>query len=430
MRDPDGVLEQGGGRLLRRLRCPMGPDHFLRSSTAQRLVELGMLVPFRIVDSSTIECERVRFVTYPHEWTNEQLMAAAQLTLDICQAIEKDGLELKDASAWNVLFLGAQPIFCDHLSFVPRLRHHWLAFSQFTCHFILPLAVSPVRGIQAYKFFCVSREGVSPDIARALLGWRRFGMRHWLLTLNLNRSNLQITQVAKKPHHENLYNVCRWFLRGTSSREVNTPAWVSYANSRPHYSEAAGRYKRQVVESWLSELRPSWVTDFGCNTGEYTRMALGCGASVVAIDADAACIEQLRASCMGNPNLFTVICDLQDMTSASGWIGGEFPTLAERLQSIQSVALMLAVTHHLAVSSSIPYAAIFRFLRQASSGFAIVEVIGERDPMLQQLAEQRNRRPGDFSEPTQRAAIESFFKVVAEASIPGMDRQLLLLETK
>ena len=42
-----------------------------------------------------------------------------------------EGCELKDATAWNVIFAGSRPVFCDHLSFRPLPSRQWWAFGQF-----------------------------------------------------------------------------------------------------------------------------------------------------------------------------------------------------------------------------------------------------------------------------------------------------------
>ena len=64
-----------------------------------------------------LEHETLRFPCYPHEITAAQLKEAAHLTLSLAmEALENDWI-LKDASAWNVLFDGGRPVFCDILSF-------------------------------------------------------------------------------------------------------------------------------------------------------------------------------------------------------------------------------------------------------------------------------------------------------------------------
>src|SRR5215212_6274848 len=65
--------------------------------------------------------ERIPVVSYPYEWSFEMLRDAARLQLDlVAQALDQD-LTTKDASAYNVQFVGSQPRFIDIGSF-ERLR--------------------------------------------------------------------------------------------------------------------------------------------------------------------------------------------------------------------------------------------------------------------------------------------------------------------
>lgn len=74
---------------------------------------------------------------------------------------------LKDASAYNVQFRGARPVFIDTLSFE---RHPegtpWMAYRQFREHFLVPLLL-------------VSR--VDPTLGRLLrIHWNGGGAAHGL----------------------------------------------------------------------------------------------------------------------------------------------------------------------------------------------------------------------------------------------------------
>ena len=107
MRDPEGRLTFVGDRAVRHLTNPgLRPDSFLQSSAAGRLTDDGILVPFRITPSGQIESPRYGFVTHPTEWSDLQHYDAARLTLAVAQRVLKDGYELKDASAWNIVFEG------------------------------------------------------------------------------------------------------------------------------------------------------------------------------------------------------------------------------------------------------------------------------------------------------------------------------------
>src|SRR5664280_2564844 len=71
-------------------------------------------------DAAVFEHERVWFPSYPYEWPPEMLWEAGRLTLDLALAALEDGYGLKDATPYNILYRGSEPVFIDVPSFEPR----------------------------------------------------------------------------------------------------------------------------------------------------------------------------------------------------------------------------------------------------------------------------------------------------------------------
>src|SRR5439155_25197169 len=85
-----------------------------------RLVAGGRLVAEKEVATSldgypdvqlVLEHPRLPFVSHPYEWPFRALQAAALLHLDVQLAALDAGVMLTDASAYNVQFIGARPVF-------------------------------------------------------------------------------------------------------------------------------------------------------------------------------------------------------------------------------------------------------------------------------------------------------------------------------
>src|SRR5262245_56860148 len=53
--------------------------------------------------------ERIPFVSYPYEWSFEMLREAALLQLELTDRALDHGLILKDATPYNVQFVGSRP---------------------------------------------------------------------------------------------------------------------------------------------------------------------------------------------------------------------------------------------------------------------------------------------------------------------------------
>lgn len=305
MRDPLGTVELGATKVVRSLNSSLPKSHFLHSVSANELVKNGWLCDFKIESPYTICSPRIPFVSYPNEWCNAQFVDAADLTLSISEKILEEGYELKDASAWNIIYDGCSPVFCDHLSFEKITTPHWWAFAQFFRHFIFPLSLARYRCFNAKLAFKLNRDGIDSHLTKSLLGLRRFFTRQWIFMLSLTNQTQRTAASLPGPHslsdkktyHQNLYSLCRWSLDGLRSIKKRSSTWIEYTEDRSHYSNSAAEEKKRIVSNWLKNIKPSWVTDLGCNTGEFSKLALKEASSgVIAIDLDHECIQDLYLS--------------------------------------------------------------------------------------------------------------------------------------
>src|SRR5579884_1549933 len=147
-RDPAGSLRFEEGEAVRRINDASRADvlAFLGSSFCRSAQQRGDLIAAEVEETDsalTLRHPRIPFPTYPWEWTPPQWLAAAELTIDLCEHALESGLILKDATPLNILFHGARPVFVDILSFEPRepTSSLWLAYGQFVRTFLLPLVM-------------------------------------------------------------------------------------------------------------------------------------------------------------------------------------------------------------------------------------------------------------------------------------------------
>jgi len=432
MRDPEGVLRLEDERVVRtpRDRSVNISDHFLTTTTARELVAADLLMPYEFIENGEISSPRIKFVSYPTEWCDGQLRAAADLTLAISRKILVSGHELKDASAWNIIFEGSKPVFCDHFSFQTINTVQWWAFGQFVRHFCLPLAASQLRDIRPADVFKFSMDGLPTDRSRKILGAKAYLSRVWPLLItraeNLGTIATIKTSSSKKNLHSNLFNFLEFTL-GKSDLQIGKNHWKSYADNRTHYSASGILKKRDCITSWLSLVKANWVIDFGCNTGEYTHIASEQGSNVIAIDNDHDCINTLYFASKNNKRIYPVFADISQLSGGYGWCGNERAGLLDRLHGIADMVLVLALLHHLAISESIPVSKIAELVASLTSRYAIVELIASEDPLVVRLAQQRNRSSEDFSFESQRDALLKYFRIEDSFMIPDSARQLVLL---
>lgn len=205
--------------------------------------------------------------------------------------------------------------------------------------------------------------------------------------------------------------------------------WSGYTDERHHYPAGSLSAKQRQVHAWLAQLAPTSVIDLGCNTGEFTAMALDTGAEVIAIDADHDCIDRLYRAYPDQKRLHPVLASIDDMGGGRGWAGAEHPGLPTRLAGMCDVVLMLAVLHHLAVGASIPLVQIAQLAKTCTRRWVIIEWIHQDDVQLERLAHQRCREPAEFSLQAQRQAfLDAGFLIESEVSLAPASRTLALLK--
>lgn len=434
MRDPQGVLALEGDRAVRRLCKPLDPGHFLYTGTSQALVSGGHLLPWEAVDAVTISSPLLPFVPHPSEWCDGQFHDAACLTLDLAEAALTAGHEIKDASAWNVLFEGARPVFCDHLSFQPADGRLWWAAGQFARHFVVPLWLARARGLPARCSLQVWRDGVPPAVARGLLGPRRFLSRCWPLVADGRTDAPLVTPAAgfgpaERRFRERLHTSLRWMLESVAPRPAAGSVWSGYVQDRPQYPGESFQLKRSTVGNWLTRLTPDRVVDLGCNTGEFSELAQQSGAQVVAIDADQDCIEVLYRRRRGQPGLLPMVATLDDLSAGRGWNGSELPGLPQRLNGCFDLALALALIHHLTIAASIPVEQVAAAAHLWTRRWLVLECPHPTDPQVMFLCRQHRRRPEEFGLDRVLAAFGGHSWRLAECVVLApAERSLLLLE--
>jgi len=436
MRDPEGSITLSRDRVTRQLVDANSPAaRFLRSPMATTLVHEGHLVPFEFTSAAIVESPRLPFISYPYEWCDAQLRAAGELTLEVSREVLSVNYELKDASAWNVLFNGTRPVFCDHLSFQPIARREWWAFGQFTRHFALPLGLSQHRGLRAHRVFSMYRDGVPAEDAKKLLGWRGMLSRLWPLMLttkgaNTSSANERAASEVLRPLHPRLYAFCESLLQAPQRRLREESHWSGYAQARQHYTDAAIQAKVECVDRWLLALEGVTAVDLGCNTGEFSAMAARAGMDVVSVDLDHDCIDNLFRLTTERGRIHPLVANLSDLSGGRGWGGSEFAGLVTRLKGHADVLMMLALLHHLLVSEGIPLQALVNLAAELTRRYAIVELIDAQDSMLQRLATQRSRNVDSLTIAVQLAAFGSRFELMERVDLPGTARTLVLLRLR
>ena len=108
---------------------------------------------------------RLPFMSYPYEWSFEMLRDAALLQLDLVLAGLDEGIGLKDASAYNLQWKGASPVFVDVASFYKRAEGEpWVGYRQFCQMFLYPLLVQAYRDVPFQPWMRGNIDGMDAEV--------------------------------------------------------------------------------------------------------------------------------------------------------------------------------------------------------------------------------------------------------------------------
>jgi SAM-dependent methyltransferase len=449
-RDPAGSLCFEDAQVVRKIH-PAARDYaleFVHSPFYQRLVERGDMVSSTIDDSPTglrLLHPKIPIPTYPWEWSSSQWLAAAELTLNLCEEALSEGWILKDATPLNILFLGPRPVLVDVLSFerLDPSTSTWLAYGQYMRTFLLPLLVNKLLD-WPLELSMFKRDGYEPIDLYNALGWskRLSGSAFWPITLPAlleKRHNSGDAPVKVRPGSKdkdlNLHLLQRTVkgLRKSTRKampQAHATEWSDYKGNLTHYTAEQSHAKFDWVQSVLAEHHPTHVLDIGANTGEFSKLASDQGSHVVALERDIHAANKIfNASRSGNLNIQTIHADISRPTPAVGWNNAESTALLLRLAGQFDLVMMLAVIHHILLLEQIPLPAILDLMHALTRDLLLIEWVPVTDPMFQSLMRGRDDLYGSLSTADLFHACENKFTLLREQTL-GNGRILYLFRRK
>lgn len=360
------------------------------------------------------------------------LKDAALLQLDLLLAALDEGMTLKDATPFNVQWIGAAPVFIDTASFTrARPGAPWEGYRQFCELFLYPLLLQAYKDVPFHAWLRGSIDGLDAVQVNSLMSLRdRFRpgvLTHVYLLAKMQsrysdtrrdvRSELQSAGFGAELVKANVKRMRRLVdrLRWTPARSE----WSEYADANTYDAENRERKLRFVREAARSGPR-ALVWDLGCNTGEYARAVSDAADYVVALDADHLAIERLYTALRheNSRNILPLVGDLTNPSPGVGWRNRERQPLADRAHP--DLVLALALVHHLAIGRNVPLPEIVDWFAGLGSDL-VVEFVAPEDPMVQRLL--RNRGELDFGYTQQRFEAElarHFVTVASEPLLAGL----------
>ena len=399
-RDPSSTVRVEDGRLTRTF-SPEGEEAFLSAHEAgvlAALVDDGLLVPYNVITENRFEVqsELIPFVSYPSEWSASMLRDAGELTLEVARRLWADGYHLRDASAYNVVFRGTDPVFVDLGSIGMGHTPLWVGYGQFCDHFLNPLLIETKLDIPFRELWTL--EGVSVGTtSRLLKGRRSFGggaFRNVKLRARLESEYTDVDasvrtsarrDLALRP--EQVDNIMAGLAGTLSSLNLRHVSHWSDYEATNSYNDAEEAERHRVIRGFCSRIETPLVgLDVGTNAGRHAAVMAELVETVIALDADSSAIEIARARLSeghSKSRIYPIVGDMANPTPGRGLMNEERSGLLERLENCDAV-LWMAVIHHLAIGRSIPLAALADLAASISTNH-LIEFVAPEDPMCQLL---------------------------------------------
>jgi len=423
-RDPSGRVYQNEERIYRTVARQFALEFEFVQSTGllQKFSDEGKVLPAMQVDTALqgttgyevaylLEVPRLPFVSFPYEWPFSALKTAALLHLEIHLAALQKDVTLSDASAYNVQFQGARPVFIDHLSFRRyRPGEMWIGHSQFCDQFLNPLLLRALLGISHNAWYRGALEGISTQDLSYLLSWRHY-LQWNVLThvglhaffhreaqankVDLKKGTLSQTQLTRQSFCQMLENLHGW-IQTLKPLDSGKTVWEDYVETKSYGSQEVIR-KKSFVADFASHTMPKILWDLGCNTGEFSQVALEAGADyVIGMDFDQGALEAGFARAEHKNLNLTMLCmDASNPSPSQGWRGEERASLQARGSA--DAILALAFVHHLAIARNIPFDQLLDWLLSLAPQ-GVIEFIPKSDPMVQRLLSLREDIFPDYTE--------------------------------
>jgi ribosomal protein L11 methylase PrmA len=448
-RDPSGRVFRLDNRILRTV-THRAVDDFEFVESTQLIEELsrkGLLLPISRVEVAelssresaaiVLEAPKLPFISFPYEWCYSALKAAALCHLDIqIEALAK-GVMLSDASAYNVQFRGANPVFIDHLSF-RRYREGeiWPGHRQFCEQFLNPLLLRALFGLDFQSWYRGAQEGITASDLRQLLKLRhKFKWAIWLhviMQASLQKASQNKAVALQREGgtvrglpREALARILKGLRRQVENlRALNTgeTVWQRYASDNS-YTTAESDEKRRYIAEFAGKTRPQMLWDLGCNAGDFSKSALEGGAAyVVGFDFDLGALEAAFARARREELPFLpLFMDATNPSPSQGWRQSERQGLQQRGPADALVAL--AFIHHLAIAKNIPLDQLVEWLTElAPTG--VVEFVPKSDPMVQRLLAHREDIFDGYDQETFARLLSRHGRIVDAHTVSASGRTL------
>ena len=382
-----------------------------------------------------IKHKKIPFISYPYEWSFEQLKDAAIHHLDLHLFLLENNATLIDASAYNIQFNINKPIFIDILSIKEYVEgEFWLAHKQFCENFLNPLILKSKKGINFNNWFKGNLDGIKTEEIYSILNIKDFFsyniftniflMNYFDKKILKEESKKKIDLGKKKLSKVALVSILkqlRSFIKNLNYVKSKT-TWDTYSQNNT-YKKNEEDEKKKIVTNFILKNKFNHLVDMGCNDGVYSEISLSSGCKlVVGFDYDLNSVENAYIKAKNeNLNLLPLYLDAANPSSNLGWNETERKGFKARAKFDGMLAL--AFEHHLAIAKNIPLEQTLKWLINIAPK-GLIEFVPKNDETIKKMLLLKGDIFNDYNEQNFKDIILKKAKIVSEHNVSESGRKI------
>ena len=348
-------------------------------------------------DCIFLEHQKIDYISYPYEWSFNQLKDAALFHLEFQLFLLEKNFILKDSSAFNIQFNGNKPIFIDVLSIEKyKEGEYWKGHSQFLQQFLNPLLLKSIKGIDFNNWFKGNLNGINTSELNDILNLKdKLSLNIFFsvsLLAKLEKQNRffpdkalekvkKQKKLSKKSYKLILIQLNNWIKK--LNPKFNKSNWDTYSLKNT-YGINQEKDKLELVKEFIKLNKPNYLADMGCNDGMYSIESLNEGAKkVFGFDIDHNSIDKayIRTK-KDNLNFLPLYFDAMNPSSNLGWNENERKSFKDRI--IFDAFIALAFIHHLIIGNNVPLNEAVKWLTDIAPK-GLIEFVDKEDQTVQTM---------------------------------------------
>ncbi len=247
-------------------------------------------------------------------------------------------------------------------------------------------------------------------------------------TLNQDKAILRAKKIKSfsKLAYEGFLSQLKNWIHKLEPKKTGKTLWGNYSTTNTYTNDEAIK-KREFIKNFTRTAQPKVLVDLGCNTGDYSLLALEHGADyVIGFDFDQTSVEcAFNRANKTNKRFLPLVLDASNPSPSQGWMQSERRGFAERTQSDAVIAL--AFIHHLAIAKNIPLTELIAWLVKIAPR-GVIEFIPKNDSTIVKMLALREDIFTDYSQEKFELFLRKHARIVKEQCISESGRTLYWYE--